>query len=206
MVQIQRDPYDLTVKKLKDIENLQASEYTGQEKAVISTASGTPALVSLSNNGPVHGFVLATVGGPGVITITPAQLAALNTTPVIIVPGGSITLPDASKRYWVVQQIQYRTVTGTGSTPWTVPSGAQLGVKVTNTSSVGDWANQIAMTGFLDQAPGNNRIAFGTPTGIGPQGVSNPLVLCQLGSGTALSGGNTALEVYITYGSGLRFV
>jgi hypothetical protein len=206
MVQIQRDPYDLTVKRLKDIDPLQVSEYTGKERVVISTASGGPAVVPVSSLGPVHSFVSNTPSGWTTITITPAQLTALNTTPVVIVPGGSITLPDVSMRYWVVQQVQFRTVTGTGSTPWTVPANAQLGIKVTSSGAVGDWIFRVDMTGFLDQAPGMNRISWGTSSAIGPQGVANPLVLCQLSSGTALTGGNTALEVLISYGSGSRFV
>lgn len=188
-----RDGLTLAEFRDSDVKPLQADEYTGKEKALVVTSQGYPATVPLS---PL-GFVSR---GRIRVTVTPAQLAALSTTPITIIP--AITDPTLLGMYnmkqWLIVMVWFSNIAGTGSTPWTLTAGTAVSIRLGGTAF--PLCADTVMVGVLDQGGlGNFRTSPGHVNSWAPQGVASNIQLYQ-SVGSAMTGGTQALQIDIVYG------
>lgn len=134
------------------------------------------------------------IGGSLSTTISSAQLLALFTTGIVIVPAAPAGYVN------ILERIAVRKLAGTAYT-----IGSATGIVAKYTSNAGQQiSSSITPTGFLDQATEQARHAWSigsTGATAADQnltaGAANPIVLSMLGAN--VTGGNSALWVRVWY-------
>lgn len=118
------------------------------------------------------------------VTLTSAQLLALNATPISVLPA-----PGANKA-WVVNRVTAYKPAGTAYAGIAV--GEDLALKYTD--AAGTAVATIETTGFLDQATAQVRSVKGLDTDVAP--VANAAVVAHMLTGEIITG-NTDLKLRI---------
>ncbi len=128
--------------------------------------------------------VAATNGGTFEVTLTSAQILALNATPVSL-----LDAPGVGKA-WLINRVTAYKPAGTAYAG--VATGEDLALKYTN--AAGAIAAQIETTGFIDQATAQVRSVKGIDTDITP--VDNAAIVAHMLTGEVITG-DTVIKLRI---------
>lgn len=149
--------------------------------SIIHNADATPA----DEIKKVLRGVLANAGNRYTVTITSAQLLALNATPITVLPA-----PGAGKAY-VVERVEAYKAAGTAYAG--IDAAEDIAIKYTNAS--GAVCATIETTGFLDQATAQTRTVAGVQTAMTP--VANAVLVAHMLNGE-ITTGTSPLKLRIT--------
>ncbi len=156
----------------------------GFATAVAANPSSTGNVKLLPPAGAATGY---TLGNSAVVTISSAELLALNATPkqIIAAPGANLAIIP---RKWLVRHAGGTAYAG-------IAAGEDLSLKYTDGSGA-KAAADIETTGFLDQVTAQIRTAGGISASVAP--VANAAVVAHLLSGEIITG-DFDLEVLVYY-------